>query len=78
MASDHKKPGVVFWATVVLVVVVAYPLSFGPAVWAVNQDWSPVWALTAYERTYAPILWLYEIGPVPIRNALDWYAGFWR
>lgn len=36
--SDRKKPGVAFWTTVVLVVVlVGYPLSFGPACWLVNQ-----------------------------------------
>ena len=30
MTSDRNKPGVAFWATVVVVVVlVAYPLSFG-------------------------------------------------
>ena len=34
MTSDRKKPGVAFWATVALVVVlVGYPLSFGPACW---------------------------------------------
>src|SRR5262245_38714898 len=32
--TDRKKPGVAFWATVVVVVMlVAYPLSFGPACW---------------------------------------------
>ena len=31
--TDRKKPGVAFWATVVLVVVLMYPLSFGPACW---------------------------------------------
>ena len=31
MTTDRKKPGVAFWTTVVVVVVlVAYPLSFGP------------------------------------------------
>jgi hypothetical protein len=31
---ERKKPGVTFWATVVMVVtLVAYPLSFGPACW---------------------------------------------
>jgi hypothetical protein len=31
--ADRKKPGVVFWSTVVLVVALAYPLSFrNPAV----------------------------------------------
>jgi|GEM_PF-5871742 len=34
MSSDHKKPGMAFWATVGLVVaLVGYPLSFGPACW---------------------------------------------
>jgi hypothetical protein len=33
MNYEHKKPGVAFWATVVVVVALAYPLSFGPACW---------------------------------------------
>jgi hypothetical protein len=38
MPSDRKKPGLAFWATVVLVVVlVAYPLSFGPACWLTSH-----------------------------------------
>jgi hypothetical protein len=32
--TSRKKPGVAFWATVALVVVLmAYPVSFGPACW---------------------------------------------
>ena len=39
--TDHKKPGVAFWATVALVaVLVGYPLSFGPACWIV--DWADI------------------------------------
>ena len=37
MTSSRKKPGVAFWATVVVVVLVAYPLSFGPACWIVSR-----------------------------------------
>ncbi len=38
MASDRKKPGVAFWTTVVAVVVlVAYPLSIGPAFWITSR-----------------------------------------
>jgi hypothetical protein len=34
LMTSRKKPGLAFWATVALVVVlVAYPLSFGPACW---------------------------------------------
>jgi hypothetical protein len=28
--TDRKKPGMAFWATVVLVAALAYPLSIGP------------------------------------------------
>jgi len=41
MTASRKKPGVAFWATVVAVVFVAYPFSFGPACWiesCVNCD----------------------------------------
>lgn len=31
--TSRKKPGVASWATVILVVSLAYPLSFGPACW---------------------------------------------
>jgi hypothetical protein len=43
MTSDRKKPGVAFWATVGLVVVlVGYPLSAGPAMWIADREWQPV------------------------------------
>jgi hypothetical protein len=38
MTSHRKKPGVAFWATVVVVVVlVLYPLSFVPACWVSSR-----------------------------------------
>jgi hypothetical protein len=34
MMTDHMKPGVAFWTSVVVVVgLVLDPLSFGPACW---------------------------------------------
>ena len=41
MIRQRKKPGVAFWATVMVVVVmplVAYPLSLGPACWLVDNQ----------------------------------------
>jgi len=35
--TDRKKPGVAFWGTVALVVMFAYPLSFGPACWLTSR-----------------------------------------
>jgi hypothetical protein len=37
--TSRKKPGVAFWATVVLtVLLVVYPLSFGPACWIASRS----------------------------------------
>src|SRR5262245_50887509 len=35
--AQNKRPGVAFWATVVAVVVLVYPLSFGPACWITSR-----------------------------------------
>jgi hypothetical protein len=37
MRSDRKKPDVAFWVTVVVVVVLALPISFGPACWITSR-----------------------------------------
>jgi hypothetical protein len=51
--TDRKKPGVAFWAAVVLVVVlVGYPLSFGPACWLADRQCIPD---TVAVRIYSPL-----------------------
>jgi hypothetical protein len=81
VTSSRKKPGVAFWATVVVVVVLvllAYPLSFGPACWIVarpgtsEQDFGPVlrtiyWPLgrIIYRRTpiaSPALVWYVKLG----------------
>src|SRR5690348_8896119 len=37
MIDGKRKPGVSFWATVVMLVVLAYPISFGPACWITSR-----------------------------------------
>jgi hypothetical protein len=76
--TDRKKPGVAFWATVVVVaVLVAYPLSIGPACGVLNRTGWPEWARHSYWLVYAPILWIYENGPEPIHDAIAWYCHVW-
>src|SRR5262245_21634709 len=53
--TSPKKPGVAFWATVVVVVVlVAYPLSFGPACWITSRTGL---ALGTVAIIYRPFIW---------------------
>jgi hypothetical protein len=66
---QNKKPGVAFWATVAVVVaLVAYPLSFGPATALVDRELlRPSIATTVY----LPCVYLSVQGPPFVQE------GFW-
>ncbi len=72
--TSRKKPGVAFWATVVVVVVlVAYPLSFGPACWISSRLNAGTRAVTV---VYRPVTWCFSDNyDGPLDNAVRWYAG---
>jgi hypothetical protein len=78
--TQRKKPGVAFWATVVVAVaLVAYPLSFGPACWWFARE--PQISSHSWEqpprvapRLYWPIGRLARRGPKPIGDVILWYA----
>ena len=73
MTSDRKKPGVAFWATVVVVVMlVGYPVSFGPACWMTKRD--PMTFNRKAPLVYWPIGWACVSGPRQVRKAFSWYA----
>src|SRR5262245_31438217 len=52
MRECPKKPGVAFWATTVVVVALAYPLSFGPACWLADRG---VLQFKTILRVYPPL-----------------------
>ena len=78
--TDRKKPGVAFWATVALVaVLVAYPLSFGPACWLV--DWGFLNS-KFMSITYRPIFMIVLRAPSPVARGINRYMrlfaiGYW-
>jgi hypothetical protein len=66
MTSDRKKPGVAFWATLVVVVgLVAYPLSFVPACW-VSSRVQPTG--TCLSAVYRPIILAWRNSPPSAEN----------
>jgi hypothetical protein len=78
MTEDRKKPGVAFWSTVVLLVVlVAYPLSAGPLQWARAHGLLSQGMIDALTLFYSPIRWIHDIGPEALRQVLDWYLQLW-
>jgi len=78
MSEPKKKPGVTFWATVVVVVVVLYVASVGPVGWIDRWVTGPGFFNDACSVIYAPLRLAYRHGPQPFRDALDWYAHVWR
>jgi hypothetical protein len=73
MTGDRKKPGVAFWGTVVVVALLAYPLSFGPACWLAQRDAATTERLAP--RLYWPIGWAFTKSPRGvIRGVIHWYA----
>jgi hypothetical protein len=76
--TSRKKPGVAFWATVVLVaVLVLYPLSFGPACWLAYRDYMSDDVRHIATVAYSPIAWISENGPKPLQDAIASYASLW-
>jgi len=77
---SRKKPGVAFWATMVVVALVGYALSFGPACWLIE---SPLQCMTngravaieAVASIYQPLVALSVDGPKYISKPICWYAG---
>jgi hypothetical protein len=72
IANGRKKAGVRFWVSVVMVVVlVIYPLSIGPAFcWASRSGGSPATAI------YYPIACYADKNELA-NTALKWYLRLW-
>jgi hypothetical protein len=76
MTTDREKPGVAFWATVVLVVVLVYLVSFGPMYGITCAVGSPILHRTAHV-IYRPLAVACRGSDTATRLAF-WYADFWK
>ena len=85
--TARKKPGLAFWAAVALVVVlVAYPISFGPACWWFSAPVSSRIEWIAWEgpdplcppQIYWPIGWLGKNGPGPVGDTIFRFARIFQ
>ena len=76
MSEPRKKPGVAFWASVVVVVgLILYPLSFGPECWWRSRwPYLPFPEVRAVSRAYTPIGWAMRNAPKRVARVLRWYA----
>jgi hypothetical protein len=71
--TDSKKPGVAFWATVVVGPPLLYVLSLVPIWWLDHHDMIPDEG-AAHEIVWgycAPVRWLHDNGPGWFREFID-------
>jgi hypothetical protein len=71
MNPDRKKPGVAYWATVVLVVVMLYVASFGPACWLADKGFV---SGRKIEHAYRPIVAWMLSPSLPLHSLISRYA----
>jgi hypothetical protein len=72
MTSARNKPGVAFWATVVVTVaLIGYPVSFGPACWVCDRGRISKQVMA---WIYKPFIVATFNGPESIRRILRKYA----
>ena len=73
--TSRKKPGVAFWATVVLVAAMLYVASFGPACWA-SPYVQPSGDFVSV--VYCPILMCWKWGPEWLGDLILDYGSAWE
>jgi hypothetical protein len=74
--TDRKKPGVAFWSSAVMVVLVLYVLSIGPLYWA-TEKWPTKTQIQLFGIYVCPAQWEFDHAPSPVGSALHWYVGLW-
>jgi hypothetical protein len=73
MTPSRKPPSPAYWATVVVVVaLVAYPLSFGPACWLFRGG---ILSEAQLRSAYSEFFTCEDQIPAGIRRAVGWYSG---
>jgi hypothetical protein len=81
MSHERKKPGVAFWATVVVGMLIGYPLSLGPACWLYHKAGGPDWFYYLIQIIWDPLYWVIAHTPDPVAQwlqaSLRSYADWW-
>jgi hypothetical protein len=71
--TDRKKPGVAFWATVVVVgLPLLYVLGIKPVCWLVRME---TLNLSTVAHLYRPVVELHSKAPRIVERIVLWYAG---
>ena len=73
---NRQSQSAAVWLVVALLLL-SYPFSIGPVGWVIIQCGSPAWTEPAFSTVYAPIIWLQDHSPEPLRGLISWYLKLW-
>ena len=76
MSQERKRPGPTFWTLTLVILLILYPVSMGPANWVAMQAGSPQWMLTTLDVVYGPVIWLARHWPW-FMNILNRWMMWW-
>jgi hypothetical protein len=78
MSDERTKPGLAYWATVVVAVLLLYPVGFGPACWWLSRPVTLSFVSIKARRApaiYSPVGWFARrAGTGRIQTVINWYA----
>jgi hypothetical protein len=78
MTPDRKKPGVAFWATVVVIVgLVLYVLGSGPCDYLFSHGYVSERTAKWMHALYLPYAWAYRHSPESAQRAAEAYCSWW-
>jgi hypothetical protein len=78
--NDRRKQSARSWGVLVVVVLIAYPVSMGPAFWLCTDEIGRIhsdWRGDFFWAAYDPLIGAYQKGPKPVRAVLGWYLELW-
>jgi hypothetical protein len=73
--NERKRSSAVFYAAIVVAVLMVYPLSFGPV--CRLSEGGHIKGRTVW-IAYRPILWMAYRAPSPISGVIWWWTGLFR
>ncbi len=73
MSEEGQTTGVAFWGCILLLVLLAYPISMGPACWISSRLGL---GANLVSRIYAPVIRICDRGPDSIRKLSMRYSEF--
>jgi hypothetical protein len=73
MKENRKKSGGTWVAIVLVILLVVYPLSLGPAIMLVGASGRNPLLFTAFQCIYGPLSFM----PRPVDDALQWWGETW-